>query len=289
MSLGLALSGGGIKGAAHIGVIKALEENNIKIDYISGTSSGSLIATMYAMGYTPDEMYNLFKKYSKKIGYISLFNIIKLIYGIIFKRKIIIKSINNGKKLKKIIEKICLDKKITNINQIKMPLLIPSVDLNTGTVCIFSSKDYRSSYSDKIIYNSNINICNAIYASCSYPGVFEPICYKNMYLIDGGIRENIPWKETQKLGADKVLSVIFKSDIPNPNERNVLNIITDSIGLLSHELANYEIEGTNYLIQIPTENIGLLNFKEVDTLFNLGYNTTMNKIKKGNIEKLLIN
>ena len=138
MSLGLALSGGGIKGAAHIGVIKALEENNIKIDYISGTSSGSLIATMYAMGYTPDEMYNLFKKYSKKIGYISLFNIIKLIYGIIFKRKIIIKSINNGKKLKKIIEKICLDKKITNINQIKMPLLIPSVDLNTGTVCIFS-------------------------------------------------------------------------------------------------------------------------------------------------------
>ena len=110
-----------------------------------------------------------------------------------------------------------------------------------------------------------------------------------MYLIDGGIRENIPWKETQKLGADKVLSVIFKSDIPNPNERNVLNIITDSIGLLSHELANYEIEGTNYLIQIPTENIGLLNFKEVDTLFNLGYNTTMNKIKKGNIEKLLIN
>ena len=63
MSLGLALSGGGIKGAAHIGVIKALEENNIKIDYISGTSSGSLIATMYAMGYTPDEMYNLFKKY----------------------------------------------------------------------------------------------------------------------------------------------------------------------------------------------------------------------------------
>lgn len=279
MSLGLALSGGGIKGAAHIGVIKALEENNIKIDYISGTSSGSLIAAMYAMGYTPDEMYSLFKKYSKEIGYISIFNIIKLVFGIIFQRKIIIKSINNGKKFKKIINKICSDKNIENINQIKMPLLIPSVDLNTGTVCVFTSKNYRNSYSDNIIYNSNIDICDAIYSSCSYPGVFEPICYNNMYLIDGGIRENIPWRETRKIGADKVLSVVFRSDIKNPDERNILNIITGSIGLLSRELANYEIEGTDYLIEIHTKDIGLLNSDEVDNLFQLGYETTMNNIK----------
>lgn len=283
MSLGLALSGGGIKGAAHIGVIKALEENNIKIDYISGTSSGSLIATMYAMGYTPDQMYNLFKKYSKEIGYISVFNIIKLIYGIIFKRKIIIKSINNGKKFKKIINKICLDKNIENISQIKMPLLIPSVDLNTGTVCVFTSKNYRNSYSDNIIYNNNIDICDAIYSSCSYPGVFDPICYNDMYLIDGGIRENIPWRETRKIGADKVLSVVFRSDIKNPDERNILNIITGSIGLLSRELANYEIEGTDYLIEIHTKDIGLLNSDEVDNLFQLGYETTMNNIKNAKV------
>lgn len=283
MSLGLALSGGGIKGAAHIGVIKALEENNIKIDYISGTSSGSLIAAMYAMGYTPDEMYNLFKKYSKEIGYISIFNIIKLVFGIIFQRKIIIKSINNGKKFKKIINKICLDKNVENINQIKMPLLIPSVDLNTGTVCVFTSKNYRNSYSDNIIYNSNIDICDAIYSSCSYPGVFDPICYNNMYLIDGGIRENIPWRETRKIGADKVLSVVFRSDIKNPDERNILNIITGSIGLLSRELANYEIEGTDYLIEIHTKDIGLLNSDEVDNLFQLGYETTMNNIKNAKV------
>lgn len=283
MSLGLALSGGGIKGAAHIGVIKALEENNIKIDYISGTSSGSLIAAMYAMGYTPDEMYSLFKEYSKEIGYISIFNIIKLVFGIIFQRKIIIKSINNGKKFKKIINKICSDKNIENINQIKMPLLIPSVDLNTGTVCVFTSKNYRNSYSDNIIYNSNIDICDAIYSSCSYPGVFDPICYNNMYLIDGGIRENIPWRETRKIGADKVLSVVFRSDIKNPDERNILNIITGSIGLLSRELANYEIEGTDYLIEIHTKDIGLLNSDEVDNLFQLGYETTMNNIKNAKV------
>lgn len=280
MSLGLCLSGGGIKGVAHIGVIKALEEKNIKIDYISGTSSGSIIAAMYAMGYTTDEMYYIFKKYSKEINYISIGNIIKLIYGIIFKKKIIIKSINNGKKLRKIIKEICLNKNIKNINQIKMPLLIPSVDLNTGTVCVFSSKEYRKEYSDNIKYENNVDIWNAIYSSCTYPGVFEPISYKNMYLIDGGIRENIPWKETKKIGADKVISVIFKTDIKDPEEKNIINIISGAIELLSHELSNYEIEGTDYLIKIPTKNISLLNSKEINYLYKKGYETAKKEINK---------
>ena len=61
MSLGLALSGGGVKGAAHIGVIKAFEEANVKVDYIGGTSSGSIVATLYAAGYKSDEIYDIFK------------------------------------------------------------------------------------------------------------------------------------------------------------------------------------------------------------------------------------
>ena len=62
MKLGICLAGGGVKGAAHIGAIKALEENNIKFQYISGTSSGSIVAALYACGYTTDEIYNIFKK-----------------------------------------------------------------------------------------------------------------------------------------------------------------------------------------------------------------------------------
>ena len=273
MSLGLALAGGGMKGVAHIGAIKALKEHNIKIDYISGTSSGSIVAGMYAMGYTTDEMLEIFRTYSKKISYVSISNIIKLIYGIFVEKRIIIKSLNNGKNLKKFIKEVCKNKNVSNINEIKRPLLIPSVDLNSGSVCIFSSKDYRASYSNKILYEPNINLYDAIYASCTYPGVFEPIQHKDMYLLDGGMRENIPWKETKKMGADKVLSVIFKTNIKEREERNIFNIISGSIGLLSHELANYEIEGTDFLIEIPTKEVSLLNSKEVDNLYNIGYAT----------------
>lgn len=78
---GLCLAGGGIKAAAHIGALKALEEENIEFDCVSGASSGSIIATMYALGYTSDEMWKMFKKYSKRIKYFEWKNIIKMIGG----------------------------------------------------------------------------------------------------------------------------------------------------------------------------------------------------------------
>ena len=71
MKNGLCLAGGGVKGAAHIGAIKALEEENIKFQYIGGTSSGSIVACLYACGFTSDEMYEIFKKYCKKIKYVD--------------------------------------------------------------------------------------------------------------------------------------------------------------------------------------------------------------------------
>ena len=67
MKLGLALSGGGIRGIAHAGVLKALEENDIKVDVIGGTSAGGLIASLYAIGYSPMYIYLLFKKYANEI------------------------------------------------------------------------------------------------------------------------------------------------------------------------------------------------------------------------------
>ena len=213
MKLGLSLAGGGIKGAAHIGVLKALEKEKIKIDAIAGTSSGSIIAALYAMGYTADEMYELFKKYCKKIGYISPGNIIKLMIGILFFQKIIITGLNNGKSLEKIMEEACSDKQIKNINEIKMPLMIPSVNLTNGGLTIFSSIQKRGKYRDDIKYITDIAISKAVRCSCSYPGVFEPVYLKGKEFIDGGIRENIPWKELKKTGVDKVVCVVFEEDV----------------------------------------------------------------------------
>ena len=199
MKLGLSLSGGGVKGAAHIGVIKALEEENIKIDCIAGTSSGSIVATLYAIGLNADEIYKIFKKYCKKIKYIDFWNIIKLIYGLIFKRKIIIDGLNSGKEIEKLINNIANEKNIKNISEVKMPLVIPTVDMCNGKVTCFSSYKNEKRNLSNTIFVESMNIGRAVRASCSYPVVFSPCEYDNTKLIDGGIRENSPWKELKEI------------------------------------------------------------------------------------------
>ena len=163
------LHGGGIKGAAHIGVIKALEEENINFEFVSGTSSGSIIAALYSLGYKSNEIYDLFNKYAKKIKYMDFFNIIKAIGGIVFFREILINGLNSGKTIEKIVNEACFKKGKKYINEIKKTIIIPSVDLHNGRVCAFSSKNIRNTYSDDIIYDSDIEIGKAVRASCSYP------------------------------------------------------------------------------------------------------------------------
>ena len=289
MSIGICFSGGGIKGVAHIGALKAFEEENIKFDYIAGTSSGSIVACLYSVGYNSDETYEIFKKYINKINYFEIKNIINLILGILIKRKIIITGLNSGKKIEKLINKECAKKEINNINQINKKLLIPCVNLKTGDVHIFSSikNRNRKEYSDNIIYENNINIGKAVRASCSYPGVFSPCIIEDNYMVDGGIRENVPWKELKECGARKVISVIFQNEIKEKNEINMFDVISGSMELLCRELSNYELNGADYLLKIKTKNIQLLDKTKLNYLYNLGYIETKGKIKE--IKKLINN
>ena len=273
------LHGGGVKGAAHIGVIKALEEENIKFNYIAGTSSGSIIATLYSMGYTSSEIYELFKRYCKKIKYVDFRNVIKLIGGF-FEGKIIIDGLNSGCNIEKIMFKACKEKNIYNINQIKKVLLIPSVDLYTGDVIVFSSIQHRKSLSDEIKYVDSVELAKAVRASCSYPGVFSPCKYKNTELIDGGIRENVPWKELKASGADRVISIVFESELKNKKDKNIIDNISSAIGFLCRELSLYELNGADCLLKIPTKNVSLLDMSKIDELYHLGYNVAKQNISK---------
>ena len=112
---GLALSGGGIKAAAHIGALKAFEEEHIKFDCVSGASSGSIIATMYALGYSSDEMWKMFKKYCKRITYVEWKQILKMVVGLLFTRRLVIDGLNSGKVIEKIIKEIYVKNKIYNV------------------------------------------------------------------------------------------------------------------------------------------------------------------------------
>lgn len=280
MKIGLCLSGGGIKGTAHIGVIKALEEADIKIDCISGTSSGSIVASMYAMGYNSDEIYEFFKVYGKEISKTNWLLILKLILGLLFRKKICIEGLNDGNKLGEIINKKAARKNIKLISDIKMPLFIPSVNLYDGSINLFTSLKDNRKYSDEVIAINNIEIGKAVQASCAYPGIFCPVNIDGKKLVDGGIRENAPWKDLKKIGAEKIITIVFEEEKRPKKKVNILDCITSSMGIMMHELYNYEIEGIEYLLKINTKDVWLLDIEKTEELYNLGYKTTNKEINK---------
>ena len=280
MKTGLCLSGGGVKGAAHIGALKAFQEYNIKFNLISGTSSGSIIATLYSLGYSPDDMLDIFKTYCKKIKYIDFYTIFKLIKDFVLCGKISITGLNSGIIIQKLINKFAYKKNIKNINQIKIPLLIPSIDSKTGSIIIFTSKILRNTFSDNTFFVDNINIGTAVRASCSFPGIFSPVNYKNFLLLDGGIRENTPWKILKQMGADNIFNIIFENDISENCCNNIVDIVHTSIDILCHELSTYELYGATNIIKINSSNISLLDYSKIDFLYELGYKSTKKMLKE---------
>lgn len=235
------------------------------------------------MGFQSEEIYQIFKKYCNKIKYVDVLNIFKLIFGLIFTGRIVIDGLNNGKSIEKLINQIAKPKGICNISDIRKSLVIPSVDLENGNVVCFTSCQFRKSFSDNTIFVRNVNIGKAVRASCSYPVVFSPCQYKNTKLIDGGIRENVPWKELKILGANKVFNIIFDDEINQECDENLVEVAGRSINLLCKELSNYEMTGADYILRIKSGKVDLLDMKKIDELYELGYNQTKEFLRKNDI------
>ncbi len=185
MKIGLALSGGGIRGIAHAGALKALDEENIKIDIIGGTSAGSMVASLYAIGYSPDEIYeNFLNNYSKIIGN-NKFNFVDGIKYFINKNKLN-NGFRNGKNIEEVFEKLANEKQINSINEIKMPIVIPTVDLMDSKEYVFTN--YIPEKSNEKIYDKyidNISVGEAIRASSSFPAMFNICNINKHFFIDG--------------------------------------------------------------------------------------------------------
>ena len=158
-----------------------------------------------------------------------------------------------------------------------MPIVIPAVNLCTEELYVFSNNIIQNRDRD-IKYINNANVGTIVQASCSYPGIFSPCRFGENLLVDGGIAENLPWRETKKAGADKVLSIVFV-DKDKKGCENIYEVLDKSFSILCSELANYEWDGTDYLLKLYMPKVGLLAKGKQDELYNQGYLQTKRKIK----------
>lgn len=283
----LVYPGGGAKGAAHIGVLQALEEEGIKIDYISGCSSGSIVAALYAVGYSPMDILYMFKTYCKNVTDYDKLVPFKII-GLAFTGKLNLKGIVKGNSLENVLNKYCVKKGIKDISDVKIPLAIPTVDIQTGEVVYYLSKTLnRLGSIDNIpTYNYNGKLSEIVRASSSFPGVFEPKYLDGKYLVDGGVRVNCPTEILKQMGATKVLAVSFDDSKESKlTNMNVVSVAMKTFDIMGHEVNKEQVDLADYVLNIKVDNVSLLDFSKINYSAMVGYKVTKENI--GKIKELL--
>lgn len=174
-----------------------------------------------------------------------------------------------------------------------MPIIIPSVDINTAKEYIFTNCDIKNRIINKNQkenkeeieenYISNIPVGTAVRASSSFPGIFCPCEYEGHNFLDGGILNNIPVKEIKKQGADIVIAVNFKADEVN-EESNIMDITMRTIDIMGNKISEKSLKKySDFIITIETDKMGLLDYTKLEVCYNKGYemtNNVMNQILK---------
>jgi|LSQX01.1.fsa_nt_gb NTE family protein len=301
MKLGVALSGGGVRGAAHIGVLKALEEENIKIECISGTSAGSIVASLYSIGYTADEIEDIFLKFEKKIvdldwrkilpfimdlfrlkkrGERERLSIVDIDYlGIItFFITLLLRKPNKidgfvkGNIVENIVYKYSKNKNAEHISQTQIPLAIPTVDINTAQLVIFVSQSIYFKNDDKSVYIDDALISEAVRASSSFPVVFKPKMIRGRRLVDGGIKDNVPANVLKEMGANKILAVNLGYAGNTRNDiDNIFEIASQSIDIMSYQISKFKLEGIDYVLKPKIYDVKLLETHRISECIERGY------------------
>jgi len=220
--IGLALGSGGAKGLAHIGVIKALEENNIPIDFIAGSSIGSMIGGFYAAGLS-----------IKEIEGIALSTDWRRVFSTLFEPSFK-KGLIGGEKVKSFIEGYINGK---DFESCKVPFAAVATDLKTGEVIILDKG----------------KMAPAIRASISIPLVFKPVEINGRVLADGGLSAPVPVEIVRNMGADIVIAVnldrYYYDEKWSPGWYDIAN---DSLNILRHHLALHDTKSADISIEIDT-------------------------------------
>jgi NTE family protein len=240
--IGIALSGGGIKGLCHAGVLKALEEHDIKPDIISGVSSGSVVGALYADGYSPDEIAHLFEDISFR-----QMTKIQISDGGFFRIDAFQKFIS-----KKLHAK--------TFEELKIPLRIVATDLDKGRSVTFSSG----------------NLIDPIIASCSIPVLFSPKVIDGTHYVDGGVLKNFP-VTTIRDECEKVIGINASPLVAEEYKPSILNVASRSYHFMFKANILYDKEICDLLI----EPVDMGNYETFDVdkgreIFELGYQSTRN-------------
>lgn len=283
LKIGLALSGGGAKGYAHLGVLKVLERENIKIDYISGTSIGALVGTLYSIGYSIEEIEEVLDELNLENFWQSGSNLSDLSiekkeslkkYSFYVKYDENFKySLPKGLKdtetmyleLKKILKGY---KDIESTKDLPIPIKIIATNLNTGSSEAIEKGD----------------LARILTASMAIPAILEPVEINGNPYVDGLVSRNLPVQDAYDMGADIVIASDIGTEVTYKNNYNILSILNQMIAIQSSYINKASREKASILILPDLKNISALDTQKKKDLIALGEKAAEEKIE--NLKKL---
>ncbi len=279
-SVGLVLSGGGAKGMAHIEVIRVLEENNIPIDYIAGTSIGAIVGGLYAAGYTPDQMEELFK--SDDFYFWSTGKIQKE-YRYYFKRPEPDPSWLQLRVARKN-EKVRVLPPTNIIPAEQMDFAFMELTASTSAACNYDFNRLMvpffcvaaDVYKSQPVVLRNGDLGNAIRASMTVPLYFKPIEINGRLMFDGGLLNNFPTQQMKEIFQP---DIIIGHKVANNSRAAEADDLMQQISNLVMRPTNFEIDPKDgILLETRFEDVGLLDFNKIDAALAAGRQTTLDAI-----------
>ncbi|EOD00823.1 patatin-like phospholipase family protein [Caldisalinibacter kiritimatiensis] len=242
--IGLALGSGAARGLAHIGVLKALTENNIEVDYVAGSSAGALIGSVFCCGIDPYTIEKIAVQLDRKIW-----------VDLTVPRRGFIKG-------EKVEEMIRLLTRSRNIEDLEKGLAVVATDLKTADSYIFTEGP----------------IYKAVRASISIPGVFVPVRYKDMVLVDGGVIDRVPATVVKDMGADIVIAVDVGFTTEQKRINHIFDVILQSIDVMGKQILSNSIIHADVVIKPPVSHIPPSRFDLVEECDEIGYKAALEKI-----------
>jgi NTE family protein len=255
--IGLALGGGFARGIAHIGVLRVLEERQIPVDFIAGTSVGALIAATYASGTSLDEMAR--HATATRFRDFGRWTLSRM-------------GMASNERLELFFHKFTTARKF---EEMKIPLCIVATDVISGESVHFTDGE----------------IAPALRASCAYPGLFLPVEYRDRVLVDGFITETVPAPAARQMGADVVISVHLEPGLLDSRPRNTIEVISRSFSIIQTTAIQSWRAATDVLIEPDVHHVLWDEFVKSPQLIEAGEAATLAALPKikaaleGNIER----
>ena len=252
MRIGLALSGGAARGIAHVGVLNYLDERGVKPCCLAGTSAGSIIGALYCSGRSTDEIKKIATEMSWR-------NIIKLTIP----RTGLVDSSRLLEMLHEYLGQITFE-------ELEIPLVVNAVDLLSGKQIIIEEGP----------------VAEAVQASCSIPGIFTPVKWKNYLLVDGGLLDNLPAVFIKDKNIDYLISVDVGAQSALEKEPgNIFDVLIQSFDIMRRHRDIPAYEYTDKLIEPDLGDIGFFDTSKAELIIERGYEAARKALDRVKLEK----